>query len=115
MKFLKFNEIDFGTKLRTLLGVLVALNQAISLTPIPDFGSEGANIAYKNITVIISIIVLAYNTYMNNDYTEGAAIGTAAGRIYNTDPTTIIDVYDSDEDDDDEDDADVEVNNDEVE
>ena len=62
-----------GTKLRTLVAVLAAVNQALSMTDVPDFGNETANTIYKVVSWIISVIVLAVNTWYNNDYTETAA------------------------------------------
>lgn len=97
---LKFKDVDKGTKLRVAFAILAAVNQAISLTPIPDFGNEYANLAYKIISVIISIAVLAWNTYYNNDFTPEAQVGTTATHILKADPTAVVDIYDGDEDDD---------------
>lgn len=99
---LNFEDIDNGTKLRTAFAVLVAINQAIALTPIPDFGNEYANLAYRVISTVISIAVLALNTYYNNDYTSEGQIGTVATHTLKDDPTAIVEIYDGDEDEEEE-------------
>ena len=72
--------MDRGTKIRTFLAVLAVINQAIAMTEIPDFGNDYANMAYKVITYVISVTVLAANTWYNNDYTEEALMYTGMMR-----------------------------------
>ena len=72
--------MDRGTKIRTFFAVLAVINQAISMTDIPDFGNEYANMAYKIVTYIISVSVLAANTWFNNNYTETALMYTGMMR-----------------------------------
>lgn len=114
--WLKFKEMSFGTKLRTILAIVTSLNTALMATDLTGFDNPTVDFWYKVLSLVFNFIIVAINTYFNNDYSKGAAIGTAAGRLYNADPTTVIDVYDSDEDDDDEDgDVELEGESDEVE
>lgn len=69
-----------GTKIRTILGILTTINTVLAVTDITQFGNEQLTFYYKLISVIINAIVVAINTYYNNDYTEEAAIGTGVTR-----------------------------------
>ena len=112
--WLDFKDISTGTKLRTLFSALAALVGAyyaykgIVDDLLHQLGWDKSAIIVALIAAIGLIIAEAASTYYNNDYSKGAAIGTAIGREYNRDPTTVV-LVDSDEDDDDEDEADVEV------
>ncbi len=101
---LKFKEMSFGTKLRTILAIVTSLNTALMATDLTGFENPTVDLWYKILSIIFNFIIVAITTYFNNDYSKGAAIGTAAGRMYNADPTTVIDVHDADEDDDEDDD-----------
>lgn len=110
--WLNFKEMSFGTKLRTILAIVTSLNTALMATDLTGFENPTVDLWYKILSIIFNFIIVAITTYFNNDYSKGAAIGTAAGRIYNADPTTVIDVHDADEDDDEDDDdedGDVEI------
>lgn len=72
--------MDNGTILRTVFAVVVAINQALSMSEIPDFGNEKANFIYKVVSFIFSILALAINTWYNNDYTEEASYYTSLMR-----------------------------------
>lgn len=117
-KWLKFDEISDGTKIRTffeIVAVVVAsyyTYQGMLDDLLNQLGLGKVAVIIALIAVIAMIIVQAVSTYYNNDYSKGASIGTAIGRQFNEDPTINISVYDADEDDDDdedEDDGDVEI------
>ena len=69
-----------GTKIRTILGVLTTLNTVLAVTDVTQFGNETITFWYKIVSVIVNAIVVAINTYYNNDYTEEACIGTGITR-----------------------------------
>lgn len=69
-----------GTIIRTVLGVLTTLNTVLAVTDITQFGNEKLTFWYKLVSVVINAIVVAINTYYNNDYTEEACIGTGITR-----------------------------------
>lgn len=110
MKWLQFDEISKGTKIRTVFEIIAVVvasyytYQGLLEDLLNQLGLGKIAIVIALVAVLGLIITNAASTYYNNDYSKGAAIGTAAGRIYNADPTTVIDVHDADEDDDEEDD-----------
>lgn len=61
-----------GTTLRTILTVATCLNTAMMATDITGFGNAKLDTAYKIISTILNIIIVACSTYFNNDYTETA-------------------------------------------
>ena len=69
-----------GTKIRTILGILTTLNTVLAVTDVTQFGNETVTFWYKIISVIVNAIVVAVNTWYNNDYTEEACIGTGITR-----------------------------------
>ena len=68
-----------GTKIRTVLAILVALNDTLAITDVPDFNNDTVTLVYKIFSLVISIVVLTLNTWYNNDYTPEAA--RATGRM----------------------------------
>ncbi|MBO7505124.1 hypothetical protein J6T66_03085 [bacterium] len=72
--------MNFGTKLRTVLGVLTTLNTILAVTDIAQFGNETLTFWYKILSVVVNALVVGFNTYYNNDYTPEAAIGTGITR-----------------------------------
>lgn len=69
-----------GTIIRTILGIAVSINTALAVTDVTTFGNEKLNMAYKIASLVVNFIVVAINTYYNNDYTEEGVIGTAITR-----------------------------------
>lgn len=72
--------MNYGTKLRTVLGVLTTINTVLAVTDITQFGNDTLTFWYKVVSVIINAIIVGVNTYYNNDYTPEAAIGTGITR-----------------------------------
>ena len=87
-----------GTKIRTALAIIVAINQAVATYAPPDFGNEAAAMAYKIITYFLSIAALAICTYYNNDFTEEGQLGTYITRTLKDDPSVTVSLEDIDED-----------------
>ena len=115
-KWLNVNEMSVGTKVRTFFEVLAIFvasyytYQGLLDDLLNQLGLGKAAIVIALIAVILLIIANTASTFFNNDYSKGAAIGTAIGRQFNEDPTMNVTVYDADEDDDeDEDDGDVKI------
>lgn len=69
-----------GTKIRTILGILTTINTVLAVTDVAQFGNETVTFYYKLLSVVINAVVVAINTYYNNDYTEEACIGTGITR-----------------------------------
>ena len=97
---LKLEDIDTGTKLRTVLAVVLSLNTALMATDITGFENPTVDLIYKILSLVLNFIIIAINTYLNNDYTAAGQVGTTATHILKADPTACVDVYDGDEDDD---------------
>lgn len=70
-----------GTILRTILAVAVSINTALAVTDIASFGNADLDLAYKIVSMVINFIIVAINTYYNNDYTEEACVGTGMTRM----------------------------------
>lgn len=70
-----------GTVLRTILAIAVSINTALAVTDVTSFENDKLNLAYKIASMVVNFIVVAINTYYNNDYTEEACIGTGMTRM----------------------------------
>lgn len=70
-----------GTILRTILAVAVSINTALAVTDVASFDNETVNLIYKIVSMAVNFVVVAINTYYNNDYTEEACLGTGYTRL----------------------------------
>ena len=75
--------MNFGTKLRTILRIVVSVNTAIYAV---TAAVNGLNLGWLTIvwtilTIISDFAVSAVTTYFNNDYTEAACRATGAMRL----------------------------------
>ena len=70
-----------GTVIRTILAIAVSINTALAVTDVTSFESDTLNLIYKIASMVVNFIVVAINTYYNNDYTEEACIGTGLTRM----------------------------------
>lgn len=70
-----------GTVLRTILAIAVSINTALAVTDVTSFENDQLNLAYKIASMVVNFIVVAINTYYNNDYTEEACVGTGMTRM----------------------------------
>lgn len=70
-----------GTIIRTILGIAVSINTALAVTDVTSFDNDKLNLAYKIVSMVVNFIVVAINTYYNNDYTEEACVGTGMTRM----------------------------------
>lgn len=70
-----------GTIIRTILGIAVSINTALAVTDVTSFENDKLNLAYKIASMVVNFIVVAINTYYNNDYTEEGCIGTGMTRM----------------------------------
>ncbi len=73
--------MNSGTILRTILAVAVSINTALAVTDLTEFGNETINLIYKIVSIVLNFIIVAINTYYNNDYTEAACEGTGLTRL----------------------------------
>ena len=76
----KGNEMNKGTRIRTVVLAIAIINQAISQVGEPDFGNETANTVYRIVSYIFTVLAAAAAFWYNNDFTEEACIGTAITR-----------------------------------
>jgi len=65
-----------GTVLRTILAIAVSINTALAVTDLTGFGDERLNKIYQIASLVVNFIMVAINTYYNNDYTPEGAEGT---------------------------------------
>lgn len=73
--------MNSGTILRTILAVAVSINTALAVTDLTSFENDTVNLVYKIASIVLNFIIVAINTYYNNDYTEEACIGTGITRL----------------------------------
>lgn len=69
-----------GTKIRTIAFAIACVNQAISTVGAVDFGNATANMIYKIISVVVTIIAGSFALYYNNDFTVEGEVGTKITR-----------------------------------
>lgn len=69
-----------GTRIRTALGVAIALYTALYKVDVTDFGNNTVNLIYQILMKAVTFVVIFLVTYYNNDYTEAACIGTGVTR-----------------------------------
>lgn len=74
--FTKEEEMNFGTKLRTVLVIATCLNTALMATDITEFGNPTLNLIYKATSIVLNFIIVAVSHYFNNDFTEEACMTT---------------------------------------
>ena len=81
MEIKKGVQMNKGTIIRTILAIAVSINTALAVTDVTSFESDTLNLIYKIASMVVNFIVVAINTYYNNDYTEEACIGTGYTRL----------------------------------
>ena len=69
-----------GTKIRTILLVIVLLNQANVAIGVWEFGNETVNLIYRVLSYLLTLGASAAALYFNNDFTEEGCRGTALTR-----------------------------------
>ena len=75
--------MDFGTKLRTVLRIVVSLNTAVYAVSaaVMDLGIRPIMLIWTGLTIASDFAVAAVTTYYNCDYTEEAARATGLMRL----------------------------------
>lgn len=111
-KWLKIEDIDIGTKIRTVISFIIAVvgayytHQGLLNDLLNQLGWGKASMIIALVAAALFIIGEGYTTYKNNDYSEEASVGTDVGRKLALDPTAVVEVIDGDADDEDEEDED---------
>lgn len=77
----KETDMNFGTKVRTVLAVATCLNTALMATDIAQFHNASLDLAYRIVSVILNFVIVACVTWFNNDYTPEACEGTGLTRM----------------------------------
>lgn len=109
---LGFNDIDNGTKERTLARVFVSIYAALAIWKLTyEIVFSATQIVWLAATIATAVMVFGLavdtiTTWKNNDYTSEGQIGTVATHTLKDDPTAIVEIYDGDADDDDDDEDD---------
>lgn len=69
-----------GTKIRTVLAVIMLINEALIRIGTVDFGDETSNLIYRWVSFIFLVLAYIASHWYNNDFTEEACIGTGITR-----------------------------------
>lgn len=72
--------MNFGTKLRTAIALVMLVNQALITIGTIDFGNEISNQIYKWISFIFLVLAYVASHWYNNDFTPIAAEKTGEMR-----------------------------------
>jgi len=75
--------MNFGTKLRTVLRIVVSLNTAVYAVSaaVMDVGCKPLTLVWTGLTIASDFAVAAVTTYYNNDYTDAACRATGMMRL----------------------------------
>lgn len=76
----KEQQMNRGTKIRTIAFAIACVNQAIASVGAVDLGNATANLVYNIISLAFTIIAGAFALYFNNDFTVEGATGTKITR-----------------------------------
>ena len=80
MVTLKGDNMNTGTKIRTVLAIATSLNTAMMATDLTGFNNHTLDTIYKVVSIILNFIIVACVTYYNNDFTLEGEIGTNTTR-----------------------------------
>ena len=69
-----------GTIIRTILAIVMLVNQALITIGTLDFGNETSNLIYKWVSFIFLVLAYVASHWYNNDFTPTAAEYTGAMR-----------------------------------
>lgn len=112
-KWLKIEDIDIGTKIRTVISAIIGIvgayytYQGLLNDLLNQLGLGKASLVIALIAAVLMIIGEGLTTYFNNDYSEEASVGTDVGRKLASDPTlVVVETVDGDADDEDDEDED---------
>lgn len=112
-KWLKIEDIDIGTKIRTVISFIIGVvgayytHQGLLNDLLNQLGWGKAAMIIALVAAALFIIGEGYTTFMNNDYSEEASVGTDVGRKLASDPTlVVVETIDGDADEEDEEDED---------
>lgn len=112
-KWLKIEDIDIGTKIRTVISAIIGIvgayytYQGLLNDLLNQLNLGKVSIIIALIAAVLLIIGEGLTTYMNNDYSEEASVGTDVGRKLALDPTlVVVETIDGDADDEDDEDED---------
>lgn len=98
--------MNFGTKVRTILAVIMLINEALIRIGTVDFGDDTSNLIYRWVSFIFLVLAYIASHWYNNDFTAIASEYTGAMRQAKTGDEAGVDVsgldYLEDGDDDEE-------------
>lgn len=87
----KGEEMNTGTKLRTILIIATCLNTALMATDVTGFHNAVLDTIYTWMSIILNFIIVALATYFNNDYTPIASKHTGRMRLEKAQQAGLID------------------------
>ena len=77
----KGDQMNKGTKIRTILAIATCLNTALMATDVAQFHNETVDLIYRILSVVLNFVIVACVTWYNNDYTPEACEGTGLTRL----------------------------------
>lgn len=72
--------MNFGTKVRTILAVIMLINEALIRIGTVDFGDDTSNLIYRWVSFIFLVLAYIASHWYNNDFTAIASEYTGAMR-----------------------------------
>lgn len=72
--------MNFGTKVRTILAVIMLINEALIRIGTVDFGDDTSNLIYRWVSFIFLVLAYIASHWYNNDFTPIASEYTGAMR-----------------------------------
>ena len=81
-----------GTFWRTFLAIVISINTALMATDITQFNNPTLEMIYRIVSVVLNFIIIALNTYFNNDYTKEAFEGTGYTRLLKRKGKEFVDI-----------------------
>jgi len=84
--------MNTGTRIRTVLGVIMLINEALIRIGTVDFGNEISNTVYRWLSFGFLVAAYVCSHWYNNDYTPEACEGTGYTRMKKKDEDIGINV-----------------------
>ena len=72
--------MNLGTKIRTILGIIMLINEALIRIGTVDFGDSTSNLIYRWVSFGFLVAAYVASHWYNNDFTPEACEGTGLTR-----------------------------------
>ena len=77
--------MNLGTKIRTILGIIMLINEALIRIGTVDFGDSTSNLIYRWVSFGFLVAAYVASHWYNNDFTPEACEGTGYTRMLKSD------------------------------